>query len=280
MLSTAPPVHVRVQGLTWTLVACAVLVQITYPLIPLAERSPVTVLSVVVFAAAALADVTRLHGTRSALWLLAVAGGGGLAAEAVGQATGVPFGAYTYTGTLGPELLGVPVVVPLAWVMMAWPALVVGRTLGRSAPAVIAVGTVALATWDVFLDPQMVDAGHWRWLDPGPALPLVPGIPLTNYGGWLLVSALIVGVLHYRLPESSRPERPSGPAAALYLWVYASSVFAHLAFFGLPGSALAGGLLMGVVAIPFARAAGRALLRGPIGATVEPRQGQHPKPYE
>ena len=35
--------------------------------------------------------------------------GGGLLAEAVGVHTGFPFGAYAYSGTLGPELLGVPV---------------------------------------------------------------------------------------------------------------------------------------------------------------------------
>jgi uncharacterized membrane protein len=260
VLRTAPVAHARVHELTWTLVACAVLVQIAYPLTPLTEQIEVTVLSVVVFSAAMVVDVVRLDGLRYALRLLAVACGGGLVAEAVGQATGVPFGAYAYTGTLGPELFAVPIVVPLAWTMMAWPALVVGRTLGRSTPGVIAVGTVALAAWDVFLDPQMVAAGHWRWLDPGPSLPLVPGVPLTNYGGWLLVSALIVGVLHYALPERDHARRPSGPATALYLWVYASSVFAHLAFFGLPGSALVGGLLMGAVAVPFACAAGRRVV--------------------
>ena len=258
MLRTAPVAHVRVQELTWTLVACAVLVQIAYPLTPLAQQTQVTVLSVVVFSAAMVVDVVRLDGLRYALRLLAVAGGGGLAAEAIGQATGIPFGAYTYTATLGYELFAVPLVVPLAWTMMAWPALVVGRTLGRSAPEVVAVGTAALAAWDVFLDPQMVAAGHWRWLDPGPSLPLVPGVPLTNYGGWLLVSALIVGLLHYALPERDPARGPSRPATALYLWVYASSVVAHLAFFGLPGSALVGGLAMGAVAVPFGR---RALRR-------------------
>jgi putative membrane protein len=137
----------------------------------------------------------------------------------------------------------------MAWVMMAWPALVVARTLAVRGPAVVAVGAVALTVWDVFLDPQMVDAGHWTWFHPDPGLPLVPGIPLTNYAGWLLVSALVVAALHALL---RREARPSGPAAALYLWVYFSSVLAHAVFFGLPGSAITGGLLMGLVAVPFA----------------------------
>ena len=209
---------------TWALVAAAVLVQIVYPLIPDGTRTPVTVLSVLVFAAASLADVVRRHGLRGGGVLLLVAGGGGLLAEAVGVHTGFPFGSYAYTVTLGPQLLGVPVVVPFAWVMMAWPALVVGRTLGRRPVAVAAFGGGALAAWDVFLDPQMVDAGHWRWAVPDPGLPLVPGVPLTNYAGWILVSVAIVALLDRNLEPMT----------------------------DLPGSAVLGGLLMGLFALPFA----------------------------
>jgi putative membrane protein len=268
----APADTVRAGWISWGLVAAAVLVQIVYPLTGEDLRTPVTVTSVLVFAAASVADVTRRHGPRGALALLVVAGGGGLVAEAVGVATGFPFGVYAYTGTLGPEVLGVPVVVPLAWVMMSWPALVVGRTLGRGPLGTVAVGAAALAAWDLFLDPQMVDAGHWWWAEPVPALPLVPGIPLTNYAGWLLVATLLIGALHRLLgPDSG----PSGPASALYLWTYGSSVVAHLVFFGLPGSAVVGGLVMGLVAVPFAA----ALLRRPDApARPGPRPESLPAP--
>ena len=77
----------------------------------------------------------------------------------------------------------------------------------------------------------------------------MPGVPLTNYVGWIVVAVLVIGALHRVLGPGPGS---SGPATALYLWVYASSVLAHLAFFGLPGSALVGGLGMGAVAIPFA----------------------------
>jgi uncharacterized membrane protein len=236
---------------TWALVAAAVLVQIVYPLTPDGTRTPITVLSVLVFAAASLADVVRTHGPRGGGVLLLVAGGGGLLAEAIGVWTGFPFGSYHYTGTLGPQPLGVPLIVPFAWVMMAWPALVVGRALGRHPMSVTVVAGIALAAWDVFLDPQMVDAGHWRWATPDPGLPLVPGVPLTNYAGWLLVALAMMALLDRAIAADDRP--PSGPAAALYLWTYFSSVLAHFAFFDLPGSAVVGGLLMGLIAFPFAR---------------------------
>lgn len=249
MALAIPVVRLRATPVVWALAGAAIAVQIVYPLMPESWRTAVTVTSVVVFFLAAVADVTRLHGVMGAVLLLVIAGGGGLFAEAVGVATGFPFGAYGYTGTLGPEVLGVPVVVPLAWVMMAWPALVVARTLAKRGPAVVAVGAVALAAWDVFLDPQMVEAGHWAWFDPEPGLPLIPGVPLTNYAGWLLVSVILMALLHATLP---RDEAPSGPAATLYLWVYFSSVMGHAVFFGLPGSAVTGAMIMGTVAVPFA----------------------------
>jgi putative membrane protein len=254
------------RTLPWVLTGAAVLVQIGYPLVPDAARAPVTVVSVLVFCAASVSDAARVHGLRGVAVLLTVAAGGGLLVEAVGVRTGVPFGTYAYTGDLGPTVLGVPLVVPLAWTMMAWPALVVGRTLAqRWAVAPVAlVGGTALAAWDLFLDPQMVDAGYWTWADPHPALPLVPGVPLTNYAGWILVAVLMVGALDVALPRTAEP---SGPAAALYLWAYGSSVLAHAVFFDRPGSALVGGIGMGALALPFARALWassslRASLRG------------------
>jgi putative membrane protein len=145
------------------------------------------------------------------------------------------------------RLLDVPLVIPLAWTMMAYPALVVGRvvadrwqlpTLGR-----IVVSALALATWDVFLDPQMVDAGHWIFAsDNGPTL---TGIPLLNFAGWLVVALLLMGALTAAMPSPGRDTDDRVPLA-LYLWTYGSSVLANLAFFDRQAVALTGGLAMGV----------------------------------
>ena len=116
------------------------------------------------------------RGPRWALGLVVVTAGGGLAAEAVGVRTGLPFGDYSYAGTLGPEVLDVPR----------------GRAAGldddglpraaRGPPADPALGACRSArsgwpAWDVFLDPQMVGDGRWRWADPTPSLPGVDRHP-------------------------------------------------------------------------------------------------------
>ncbi|MBE2271868.1 MAG: carotenoid biosynthesis protein, partial [Anaerolinea sp.] len=42
--------------------------------------------------------------------------------EFIGSKTGFPFGSYDYTARLQPQLGGVPLLIPLAWLMMLPPA--------------------------------------------------------------------------------------------------------------------------------------------------------------
>jgi putative membrane protein len=262
------------------LAAATVLAQIVYPLVDGDGRDVLTVLTVLLFAAASITSAWRREGPGRAVGLLAVSAVGGFVAEAVGVATGLPFGEYAYAGSLGPRLLGVPVIIPLAWTMMAYPALVVARRCAASRPGKVVVGAVALASWDVFLDPQMTDAGHWRFAaDNGPTL---TGIPLLNFAGWLLVALVLLAALTVVAPRAAPGSRPSSRddvvPLALYLWTYASSLLANLAFFDRPEVALTGGLAMGVPVLLLARALrsgrGAAPSRPHRHATRQPAPGR------
>lgn len=246
---TAPPgPRSRRRRWAWACALAAIGVQMAFPFTD-GGTLALTAASVVLLATAAVLHAASVGGRLTAVLLLVVAGGGGLLAEAVGVRTGLPFGDYSYSGTLGAEVLGVPALVPLAWVMMAWPALVVARALVAGRAAVALVGAWALTAWDVFLDPQMVDLGHWTWADPHPALPGVSGIPVSNFAGWLLVSLLLVGTLDRLAPPTSRH---ADLPVVVYLWTFLSSVLAHAVFFGRPPVALVGGVLMGLVGVPLA----------------------------
>jgi uncharacterized membrane protein len=228
----------------WAPLAVLVLAEIGYPLVHGSARTALVVLTVVL---GFLASV--LHAWRRAVPLLVITTLGGLAVEALGVATGFPFGHYAYGAALGPKLLGVPLVIPLAWTWMAWPAwIVAGRITGdgRLRPLVAGVG---LASWDLFLDPQMVAEHYWRWSDPHPALPGVPDVPLSNYLGWLVVAIVMMSLLSFALGRSSTSDGDA-PMVALFLWTYGSSVLAHAVFLGLPASAGWGALGMGLVAVP------------------------------
>lgn len=242
----APPATRRVPVL---LAAATVLLQIAYPLVSGQPRDTLTVVTVVAFFAASVSHALVHRGARWTAGFVLVTTLTGLLAESVGTTTGVPFGDYDYAGSLGWKLLSVPVVIPLAWAMMAYPCLLVGRRLAATPAGAAAVGGYALASWDLFLDPQMVAAGHWSWRDVSLALPGAPGIPVSNYLGWLLVAVVMLGVLQL-LPRREADDRVP---AALFLWTYASSVLANLAFFGRPAVAVIGGIGMGLVAIPYAR---------------------------
>lgn len=232
----------------WGLAGAAVLLEVPYPLVDGQLRDLLTVAAVVAFFLAVVTHAVCWRGAAWALLLVLVTAGTGLAVEAIGTRTGRPFGPYSYSRSLGPQLLGVPAVIPLAWTMMAYPALLAGRVLARSRAGQVVVGGVALASWDVFLDPQMVAAGHWHWTAPGRALPGVPEVPLSNYAGWLAVAVAMMAALSL-LPATTADDRPMH---ALYLWTYASSVLANVGWFRRRAVAAWGGLAMGTVALPLA----------------------------
>jgi len=244
--------------LRWSPLAVLVLAQIGYPLTAGSTRAALVAVTVALGYAVSLAHAATTRGLRTAVALTVVGVGGGLLVEAVALASGVPFGSYAYGDALGPTLFGVPLVIPLAWAWMAWPSWLVAAHLlrGRSTRLVpsarVAVAGVALAAWDLFLDPQMVAQRYWTWLYPDPALPGVPAVPLTNYLGWLVTAVAMMAVFSIAAgPRASIVELSTdAPMLALYLWTYASSVLAHAVFLDLPWSALWGALGMGLVAVP------------------------------
>ncbi|XVU27366.1 carotenoid biosynthesis protein [Actinoplanes sp. CA-054009] len=232
----------------WFLLGALVLLQICYPLTEGDTRAGFTVATVLIGYVLSVSHAYLSRGPRAALALVGTATLGGFAVEALGVATGFPFGTYVYSGQLGPKLLGVPLIIPLAWTWMAWPAWLAAQRLPRFRLAAAAVG---LAAWDLFLDPQMVAEDYWRWESPTPALPGVPGVPIGNYLGWLGFAVVLMIAL-WKASGVAGPRREDAPMLALWFWTYASSVLAHAVFLDLPGSALWGGVVMGAAVLPVA----------------------------
>jgi uncharacterized membrane protein len=164
-------------------------------------------LIVLLLAVASVSFTAIGSGWPRALGAAAAAFALGLTAEWAGTRTGFPFGAYRYTGLLRPAAGTVPLVVPLAWAAMGLPAWAVGATVARSRAGRIAAGAVALTAWDLFLDPQMIRNGFWRWGHPGP----YQGVPLSNFAGWLLVSAALMAVFDGVLRSRSSQLTPRHP---------------------------------------------------------------------
>jgi putative membrane protein len=225
--------------------------QIGYPLAHGAVRTGLTVLIVVTLAATSLVHTAVTRGVPAAGWLLLGTAVPGWAVEALGVHTGFPFGSYIYADDLGPKLWGAPLLIGLAWTMLAWPAALVARRLVRSPAARVLVGAWALASADLFLDPQQVAAGRWTWRFPAPHLPGVPDVPLTNYAGWLGV-ALVLSIAVQLVAGARGRDGDDTVIVALYLWLYVGWIVALAGFLDLAAAAGWGALGMGGVAIPVA----------------------------
>ena len=118
--------------------------------------------------------------------------GMGWAVEYVGSTTGFPFGRYHYTDRLQPQIGHVPLLIPVAWLMMLPPAwAVAAKVAGRGGIPFILVSALAFTAWDLFLDPQMVG---WRlciWERRGGYF----GIPWVNFFGWALAAGTMTAII-------------------------------------------------------------------------------------
>ena len=243
----------RPVALPWAPAVLLVLTAIAFPLTEPggAVRDAVSWTIVLLGSTVSVVHATVSRGARTGGGLLVVTAATAVVFESVGLATGFPYGEYGYSDDLGPTLLGVPFLVPLAWLMMAWPSWLLARRLtrdvraGRRRPARVAVAAAVFAGWDVALDPQMVQAGYWTWAHPRPGLPGIDTVPLTNLAGWLLAGLVLMALLDLLVARTAlEPPRTGDGAPLLVLgWMTLGGALAHAGWLGLPGSAVWGVLL-------------------------------------
>ncbi|MBN1137118.1 MAG: carotenoid biosynthesis protein [Anaerolineae bacterium] len=178
------------------------------------------------------------------------------AVEKVGVTTGWLFGRYAYTGALQPQLAGVPIVIPLAWLMMLATAWAVASAIlpeqsakaagGPACPGwwyrlrYAALSGLAFAAWDLYLDPQMVARRLWLWEEPSGYF----GIPWLNYLGWWCSATLLTLIAG---PGSRGMPRLRLMIIYSLTWLF--QVVGLGFFWGQPGPALCGFVAMGVFAI-------------------------------
>jgi len=138
--------------------------------------------------------------------------------EEIGVVTGLVYGSYHYTATLGPWLGSVPVLIPLAWFMLVYPSYVVANLIvdgwpvgtpgGRGHLVRLAlVGALVMTAWDLVVDPILSGptVGAWVWERGGPYY----GVPVQNYLGWIVTT--FTAYVLYRSVERRWTLQPVGP---------------------------------------------------------------------
>jgi lycopene beta-cyclase len=227
--------------IAWWLVGVWVLTMIAIPIVRWTVGDGAlhwgVTLSVYLLTLTVLIALWQQWGWRATVRLVALVGPLAWGLEWLGSTTGFPFGVYHYTAVLQPQVAGVPLLIPVAWLMMLPPAWAVASVIGggRRDWRFVLVSAAVFTAWDLFLDPQMVGWGYWVWATPGGYF----GIPWVNFGGWFLGAALLTVIV-----------RPPQLAAPLFVTIYAITWFLQTVgqaiFWQMPGPALAGGLGMGI----------------------------------
>ncbi|WP_400192867.1 carotenoid biosynthesis protein [Hymenobacter sp. B81] len=120
----------------------------------------------------------------------------GYGVEVVGVRTGLLFGSYDYGTTLGPRLLGVPVIIGLNWLILTYLAGGLAQRLPLPPLARALLAAVLMVGLDVCIEPVAVHFGWWQWR--------FDVIPLRNFQGWFAVSFILQVYLNRSQVQAGR----------------------------------------------------------------------------
>jgi bisanhydrobacterioruberin hydratase len=141
----------------------------------------------------------------------------GFITEYIGVSCGFLFGRYLYTGTLQPLLLGVPLVMASAWMILFAYVKQMLLPFKLSKPAELTISGVWMVAIDLLIDPLAANRlGYWRWIESGAYY----GVPARNFLGWFVVSFMIFGIIRQR-PQPDLWARSVGLSILLFFTVIA-----------------------------------------------------------
>lgn len=199
-------------------------------------------LSILIQAAFVLNVLNRALGWWSMLRVLAAVLLLVWVVQAIIIRSGLPYGNLHYTSLLQPQLLGIPFIIPITWLMMLPPSWLVARLATRRIsgcmlrPVFILVSAIAFMGWMVSFDPLMARLGILNWTPAGDFY----GIPAWNFLFWGFISALVTfAISPKRLPGSG--------LILMYTLVWVVEFISLLVFGGLLLPALIGFAVMGAM---------------------------------
>jgi putative membrane protein len=141
------------------------------------------------------------------------------AIEALGVATGFPYGPFYYGDALGPRLGGiVPCLLPLSYAPLVVGAVAAAWVTRGTRIRLLHVlyATLLLVWMDAVIDPGAASLGFWVWPESG----VYYGVPLSNYAGWLLSGVLATTLLLTtgRWSDTPRPALLDSVTIATSFW--------------------------------------------------------------
>ena len=166
-----------------------------------------------------LAGLSILINSKSVSDFFTFAGVGlaGFTVELIGVHTGVPFGSYSYSDVLKPQLFGVPPAMAFAWIILVAYIKQIVPKLNAPMWAEPILAAAWMTAIDLLIDPIAVKKlGYWDWDRPG----IYYGIPTSNFLGWFISSLFIFLVFRRRL-ESNTLTQLTGISILLFFTLIA-----------------------------------------------------------
>jgi uncharacterized membrane protein len=135
--------------------------------------------------------------------------------EFVGVETGVPFGQYSYSNALGPQLGPVPLFIPLLWCALGY--------FCMEASDYYIMASALMVSLDLSFDPVFSNSlGLWTWTGQTQYF----GVPLSNFFGWFIASLSFFALFYF---ASKQRTRSSKYAIAFYYLFGLDNVVGDLA---------------------------------------------------
>jgi putative membrane protein len=167
---------------------------------------------------------SHVLGARPALAFFAITVVTSWLFEELGVSSGLIFGSYHYTSALGPMVGAVPVLIPAAWFVLAYPSYFAADLMLDRVPIRIPgslgdllglalFGALVMTATDVMADPILSGPSlhAWVWDSAGRSA----GVPAQNYVGWIVTAFVIhLAVRSLERRTASRSGRP-GTSLAL-----------------------------------------------------------------
>lgn len=107
----------------------------------------------------------------------------GILVEVVGVQTGIIFGEYYYGPTLGPKILGTPLMIGVNWLMLVYCTLAIISKFTDVPYFRILLASTMMVVYDIVLEPSAIALDMWSWDGP---------LPMQNYIAWFFISFFLI----------------------------------------------------------------------------------------
>jgi len=124
--------------------------------------------------------------------------------ETIGVLTGIPYGLFSYTQSLGAKIGVVPWTVSFGWVPLVIASWTLTERFLKNQTSILKkaiVGSVILTIFDLVLDPGAVVLKFWVWVPQG----VYYNVPISNFLGWIF-SGFIGMILILKLMKNEKPD--------------------------------------------------------------------------